>query len=185
MSFITIYTRHVRSIYRPSVAASIREGDIPYTRLISFPRRTKENRDSEWIGISLPIAVLQEISTSFALSWSLLLLWEVLAAYCKRIYFRAAKFSRIKPYEANSRVLIFAHMPVNCICPIVIVIFTHINFSHIRPCAKCAKICTARKFLRLQYIGQIKRPRRVTPSRYIYYSFPLLIPSVVNYKSFH
>ena len=33
--------------------------------------------------------------------------------YCKHNYFRVAKFSRTKPYEANLRVLIFAHMAVN------------------------------------------------------------------------
>ena len=49
--------------------------------------------------------------------------------YCKRRYFRAAKFSRIKPYGVYSRVLIFAHMPVNSICSIMIIIFTHIKFS--------------------------------------------------------
>ena len=32
--------------------------------------------------------------------------------YCKRRYFRAAKFSRIKPYGAYSHVLIYAHKPV-------------------------------------------------------------------------
>ena len=35
--------------------------------------------------------------------------------YCKCRYFRAAKFSRIKPYGAYSRVLIFAHIPVDSI----------------------------------------------------------------------
>ena len=35
--------------------------------------------------------------------------------YCKHRYFRAAKFTRMKPYGAYLPVLIFAHIPVNSI----------------------------------------------------------------------
>ena len=39
---------------------------------------------------------------------------------------------------------------INSICSIMIIIFTHIKFSRIyKACVKCAKICTARKILRL------------------------------------
>ena len=46
--------------------------------------------------------------------------------YCKRVYFRAAKFSRIKLYGAYLHVLISAHIPFNSICSIMMIIFTHI-----------------------------------------------------------
>ena len=51
--------------------------------------------------------------------------------YCKHRYFRAAKFLRIKPHEAYSRGLIFAHIPFNSICSLMIMIFTYIELSHI------------------------------------------------------
>ena len=67
--------------------------------------------------------------------------------YCKRRYFRAAKFSRIKPEEAYLRGLIFAHIPFNSTCSIMIIIFIHIKFSRIYSPAR-----NARKYvLYLQY----------------------------------
>ena len=39
----------------------------------------------------------------------------VLVVYCKRRYFRAAKFLRIKPYVTFSSEYIFAHSVVNSI----------------------------------------------------------------------
>ena len=55
----------------------------------------------------------------------------VCCPYCKRRYFCVAKFSRIKPYGAYSCILIFAHMPVNSICSIMIKKFTRIKISRI------------------------------------------------------
>ena len=76
--------------------------------------------------------------------------------YCKRRYFRAAKFSRVKPSEAFSRYQIFTQKAVGSLCAILIYFFTHIVFfTHLRPGAKCAKICTAQKILSLQYVAQV------------------------------
>ena len=55
--------------------------------------------------------------------------------YCERTYFLATKFSCIKPSVTFSHGHIFTHLVTNI-------------FASLRP---CAKICTARKFLRLQY----------------------------------
>ena len=60
--------------------------------------------------------------------------------------FRAPGLSR---HFSHSKM--FTHILVNSICCIMIQFFTHIKFSrsYIRP---CAKICTAPKFLLLQYV---------------------------------
>ena len=72
--------------------------------------------------------------------------------YCKCRYFCAAKFSRIKPYETYSRSYIFTHMPFFLYLFYYDYNFhSHQIFLHLKPCAKCAKICTPQKSLHLQY----------------------------------
>ena len=71
--------------------------------------------------------------------------------YCERRYFRADKFSRIKPYHyvTFSRGHIFAYfVPKFHLTYSDLNVHSHHIFADMRP---CAKICTARKFLRLQY----------------------------------
>ena len=69
-------------------------------------------------------------------------------------YFHAAKFLCIKPKEAYSRGLIFRHIPVNSICSIMMIFSFTSNFRASKALCKCAKICTAREFLHLQYFPE-------------------------------
>ena len=77
------------------------------------------------------VATYYHVPGVMALERYWLIIITTIYIYCKRIYFRAAKFSRIKPYGAYSRFLIFVHMPFNSIFFIMIIIFAHIKFSRI------------------------------------------------------
>ena len=69
------------------------------------------------------------------------------------LYFRAGIFSRMGYKKTYWRHQIFAHLIVSSICSIINYIFqSHYIFAHLQPCSNCAKICTARKCIRLLYV---------------------------------
>ena len=53
-----------------------------------------------------------------------------LLKYCKQRYFAQLNFHASSPNGAHSCVLKLAHIPVNSICSIMIMIFTHIKCLH-------------------------------------------------------
>ena len=91
-----------------------------------------------------PQGSLMEVHVCSGRDWK-----ECCLIYCKRIYFRAAKFSRIKPKDAFSRNQIFAQKAVSSLCAILIYFFSLTSYfrayktmREMRENMYCAKIST-------------------------------------------